>query len=90
MISAKLANKCFVRGGVFNRGDYLSRIWWLSSEIKQLTFVGQNSMNVQMKNISHPTFRKVLKKVQNKGYKLEGVEYSYNISEGKFIISWKE
>lgn len=88
MISAKLAKKAYVMGGVFQRGDYLSRIWWLGEEIKGMTLVGQNSMNVQMSAISKPTYDKVLSKVKKKGYKIQNENYSYILSEGKFTISW--
>ena len=71
MISAKLAKKAYVMGGVFQRGDYLSRVWWLGGEIKEMTLVGQTSMNVQMSNISKPTYDKVLAKVKKKGYKIQ-------------------
>ena len=88
MISAKLANKAYVKGGVFDKGDYLSRIWWLGGEIKSMTLVGQTSMNVQMSAISKPTYDKVLAKVKKKGYKIQDEHYSYILSEGKFTISW--
>lgn len=88
MIKASSLSRSYRPGGRFDWLDYLSRIGWLGSEVKQLNRVGQASLGVRMSKISKPTYDRVLGKVVRMGYIISDDHYLYDSSEGVFTIGW--
>ena len=89
MISAKKVNKIFQDDGKFSLMDYLGRLDWLNDQIKQCVYLGRNTLNVTLKEISIKTADKIKQKLIKKGYNITQFNYSQILNCVTIVILFK-